>query len=402
MPPDVVQRKVKSLLNKMTPQNFDKIVGQILEIAAQSRNETDGRTLRQVIQLTFEKACDEAHWAGMYAKFCDTMLSNMSADIKDDNVKDKNGNAVVGGALFRKYLLTRCQEEFERGWEVNLPEKPEGQTEEAAMLSDEYYVAAAAKRRGLGLIQFIGELYKLGMLTMRIMHECVLKLLHFEGMPDESAVESLTKLLRTVGSTMDQTETGSSMIEAYFERIKSVMKMQGLPSRLYYMLLDTIELRETHKWHSKQDAKGPKTITEIREEAAAQAAAQEAERLRSQARGPRGGSSMGGNRGGPGGFPMQPPPDYQRNTVGMDDLRKLGHRSQSRNVSGAPQMLGPSSMFAGRSGSGRNRTLGPQLGGRLGAAGADSADSSRMGTPPVPQKQDAVKEDKSSRANAFR
>lgn len=55
---------------------------------------------------------------------------------------DKNGNPVVGGALFRKYLLNRCQEEFERGWEVNLPEKPEGENAEAALLSDEYYIVS--------------------------------------------------------------------------------------------------------------------------------------------------------------------------------------------------------------------------------------------------------------------
>lgn len=104
----------------------------------------------------------------MYAKFCKRMLESMSMDIKDENIRDKNGNVVAGGSLFRKYLLNRCQEEFERGWKINLPPKPEGVTEEIAMMSDEYYVAAAAKRRGLGLVKFIGELYKLGMLTERI------------------------------------------------------------------------------------------------------------------------------------------------------------------------------------------------------------------------------------------
>ena len=237
MPPDMVQRKVKAALNKMTPEKFEKISDQILEIAAQSKDETDGRTLRQVIALTFEKACDEAHWASMYAKFCKRMLETMSPEIKDANVRDKNGNSVVGGALFRKYLLTRCQEEFERGWEVNLPPRPEGQTEEAEMMSDEYYIAAAAKRRGLGLIQFIGELYKLGMLTLRIMHECVHKLLDFEGLPDESAIESLVKLLRTVGATMDSTEAGPKMILMYFNRIETIMDMEGLPSRMRFMLM---------------------------------------------------------------------------------------------------------------------------------------------------------------------
>lgn len=234
--PDMVQRKVKSNLNKMTPERFEKIADQILAITAQSKDESDGRTLRQVIALTFEKACDEAHWASMYAKFCKRMLEDMTQEIKDENVRDKQGNPVVGGNLFRKYLLNRCQEEFERGWEVNLPMKEEG-SGEAAMMSDEYYVAAAAKRKGLGLIQFIGELYKLSMLSIRIMHQCVHRLLDFDGVPEESTIESLTKLLRTVGAQMAMNEQGAPYVKSYFERIERIMSMEGLPSRMHFMLL---------------------------------------------------------------------------------------------------------------------------------------------------------------------
>lgn len=237
MAPDVVQRKVKSNLNKMTPNNFMKISDQILLIAAQSKDETDGRTLRQVIQLTFEKATDEAHWAQMYAEFCKRMLESMSPEIKDEGILNKEGQVVVGGALFRKYLLNRCQTEFERGWKMNLPDKPEGQSEEAVMLSDEYYIAAAAKRRGLGLVRFIGELFKLGMLTERIMHQCVHKLVDYEGMPDEAEVESLTSLLKTIGQNLDGNERGTSLMDAYFQRIQGMMNTEGLPSRLRFMLL---------------------------------------------------------------------------------------------------------------------------------------------------------------------
>lgn len=237
MAPDVVQRKVKAALNKMTPEKFDRISAQILEIVSQSKDESDGRTLRQVIQLTFEKATDEAHWAPMYAKFCKAMLESMSLDIKDENIRDKAGNIVAGGNLFRKYLLNRCQEEFERGWKVNLPEKPDGVTEEVAMMSDEYYVAAAAKRRGLGLVKFIGELYKLGMLTERIMHECLKRLLDFEGVPDEAEVESLTNLLRTIGASLDASEKGPAMMDAYFGRIHLMLETPNLPSRLRFMLM---------------------------------------------------------------------------------------------------------------------------------------------------------------------
>jgi translation initiation factor 4G len=270
MEPEMVQRKVKAALNKMTPEKFDKIADQILTIAAQSKDEADGRTLRQVIQLTFEKATDEAHWAGMYAKFCKRMLETMSPEIKDESILDKNGNIVSGGNLFRKYLLNRCQEEFERGWKMDLPDKPEGErgeekTEEAVMLSDEYYIAAAAKRRGLGLVQFIGELYKLSMLTERIMHECVKKLVDYTGIPDEAEIESLTKLLKTIGSNLDSTEKGKPMMDVYFSRIQGMMDQPDLPSRLRFMLMDIVDLRKKH-WQSKEDNKGPKTLEQVRAE----------------------------------------------------------------------------------------------------------------------------------------
>ncbi|KAL9094710.1 MAG: hypothetical protein Q9165_002980 [Trypethelium subeluteriae] len=397
LPPDVVQRKVKAALNKMTPEKFDKISDQILEISAQSKDENDGRTLRQVIALTFEKACDEAHWASMYARFCHRMLTTMSTDIKDDTVKDKHGNPVTGGALFRKYLLNRCQEEFERGWEVDLPDKPEGESEEAAMLSDEYYIAAAAKRKGLGLIQFIGELYKLQMLTGRIMHECVMRLLNFQGMPDESAIESLVKLLRTVGATMEDHDQTRPLVGTYFERIETVMKMENLPSRMHFMLLDTLDLRRKG-WKSKDDSKGPKTIQEIREEA--QVAAQQAELERAR-QGARGGGGGGGGRPAFGrgdarsaSGAMQPPEDYRKNTLGMDELRKLNNRGgSSRNASqGGPATFGPSTMFASRSNSGR-KGLGPQIGG-----GDGSGNTSRTATPPT---QKDKKEDRQESVNAF-
>lgn len=105
------------------------------------------------------------------------------------------------------------------------------------MLSDEYYIAAAAKRRGLGLVKFIGELYKLGMLTERIMHECTKRLLDFEGVPEEAEVESLCNLLRTIGASLDASEKGPAMMDAYFARISHMIEMPDLPSRLKFMLM---------------------------------------------------------------------------------------------------------------------------------------------------------------------
>ncbi|KAL8931427.1 MAG: hypothetical protein Q9211_006971 [Gyalolechia sp. 1 TL-2023] len=405
--PDVVQRKVKANLNKMTPNNFDKIADQILAIAAQSKDETDGRTLRQVIQLTFGKATDEAHWAEMYAQFCKRMLESMSPEIKDESILDKKGDVVTGGALFRKYLLTRCQTEFEQGWKVNLPEKPEGETEEAVMLSDEYYAAAAAKRRGLGLVRFIGELYKLNMLTERIMHECVKKLVDYEGTPDEAEVESLTSLLKTIGANLDSSEKGHQLMDIYFSRIHVMIETPNLPSRLKFMLMDIGDLRKKHWQTGKAGAiKGPATLEQVRAEAA------EADRQKELQRQADAGARRGGGGGGRapmgrgdarqfsggGQYGMMPPPD-QRNTVGPDDIRRLG-RGGSRQASQAgPPSLGPPSMFGPR-GSNTRKPLVPS---GFGRAGEDSGASSRTGTPPA-QKEKKEREEKEAAAkhtNAF-
>ncbi|CAD0098375.1 unnamed protein product, partial [Aureobasidium mustum] len=376
MPPDMVQRKVKAALNKMTPENFERISDQIIEIANQSKKESDGRTLRQVIQLTFEKACDEAHWAGTYAKFCSKMLTSMSNEIVDETIRDRSGQPVVGGGLFRKYLLNRCQEEFERGWEANLPPMPEGK--EATLLSDEYYIAAAAKRKGLGLIQFIGELYKLGMLTVKIMHQCVLRLLNFEGQPDESAVENLSKLLKAVGATMDSTEQGHQLVDVYYQRVASILDQhKDMPSRSRFMLMSN--------WKSRDADKGPKTIEEIHAEAEAAQAAAELERQRNNSnRGGRAPMGRGDARSfsGHGGMP---PPDYPRNQVGMDDLRRLQARGSQRQASaGLGPQLGPSSLFSSsRSGSGR-KGLGPPR------DGEGSGPTSRSGTPSQQKKEETT------------
>ncbi|KAJ6786559.1 hypothetical protein PWT90_07317 [Aphanocladium album] len=380
--PELVQRKVKAALNKMTPEKFDRIADQILLIASQSKDESDGRTLRQVIQLTFEKATDESHWASMYAKFCKRMLETMSPEVRDERIKDKNGNIVSGGNLFRKYLLNRCQEDFERGWSVNLPEAPKEEEKkddadakkngEAELMSDEYYLAAAAKRRGLGLVQFIGELYKLGMLTERIMHECVHKLVDYKGIPDEAEVESLCKLLRTIGANLDETEKGRPMMDAYFARIQTMIDLPELPSRIKFLLMDIVDLRRAG-WRGKTSGLAPpKTLDEIRAEAEAAQAAKAQEAARGNQRG--GGRppvGRGDARTFSAGYNQQ-----TSNQVGMDDLRRLKtsiNRTASQNVT-----LGPTSMFSSRSNSGRR--MGP--GGSLGR-GDDSGMSSRAGTPPT-------------------
>ncbi|THG94698.1 hypothetical protein EW026_g6823 [Hermanssonia centrifuga] len=118
----------------------------------------------------------------------------------------------------------------------------------------EQYAAQKAKRQGLGLIKFIGELFKLQMLTERIMHECVKKLENLE----EEEIESLCKLLTTVGALLDTQKVHAHM-DVYFSRMKKLTKSPNVNSRMQFMLQDITELRE-RKWIPRNLAAAPTTL----------------------------------------------------------------------------------------------------------------------------------------------
>lgn len=284
---EVVARKVKGLLNKLTLEKFDSISDKVIEIANLSAKEDDGTTLKHCIQIIFEKATDEPNFGSVYAQLCFKLMEKVSPEVKDVNVEGS-----TGGRLFRKYLLHRCQEDFMKGWKdkaaaggVSLNDK-----DGPDLMSDEYYILMKAKRQGLGLIHFIGELFKLNMLTEKIMHECVKKLLANVKEPEEEETEGLCKLMTTVGLQLDRPEAKNHM-DIYFVRMAELTKNNKLPSRIRFMVQDVIDLR-ANKWVNRRAATGPKTIAEIHEEAARQAEEKEKEMMRRSA-------SSGGARGLP-------------------------------------------------------------------------------------------------------
>ncbi|KAH9319397.1 hypothetical protein KI387_021166, partial [Taxus chinensis] len=62
---DLKQRQIKPILNKLTPQNFDKLFLKVKEV-----NIDSALCLTGVISQIFDKALTEPTFYEMYAKFC--------------------------------------------------------------------------------------------------------------------------------------------------------------------------------------------------------------------------------------------------------------------------------------------------------------------------------------------
>ncbi|XP_022155731.1 eukaryotic translation initiation factor 4G isoform X2 [Momordica charantia] len=254
---DAKQRQLKAILNKLTPQNFEKLFEQVKAV-----NIDNGKTLSGVISQIFDKALMEPTFCEMYANFCFHLAGELP-DLSEDNEK----------ITFKRLLLNKCQEEFERGEreqeEANKVEE-EGEVKQSEEEREEKRIKA--RRRMLGNIRLIGELYKKKMLTERIMHECIKKLLGEYQNPDEEDVESLCKLMSTIGEMIDHPRAKDYM-DSYFEIMTMLSNNMKLSSRVRFMLKDAIDLRK-NKWQQRRKVEGPKKIEEVHRDAAQERQAQ--------------------------------------------------------------------------------------------------------------------------------
>uniref|UniRef100_A0A3B4WYX0 Eukaryotic translation initiation factor 4 gamma, 1a n=1 Tax=Seriola lalandi dorsalis TaxID=1841481 RepID=A0A3B4WYX0_SERLL len=299
-------KRLRSILNKLTPQKFQELMKQVTELTI----DTEER-LKGAIDLIFEKAISEPNFSVAYANMCRCLMGLKVP------TSDKPGVFVN----FRKLLLNRCQKEFEKDQDDDeIFEKKQKEMEaskddeERERLRVELEESRdTARRRSLGNIKFIGELFKLKMLTEAIMHDCVVKLLKNH---DEESLECLCRLLSTIGKDLDF-EKAKPRMDQYFNQMDKIIKERKTSSRIRFMLQDVLDLRRSN-WVPRRGDQGPKTIDQIHKEA-------EMEEHREQIKVQQQLMSKkeGGGGGGGGGGRVAQPQDEGWNTVPISKNRPI-------------------------------------------------------------------------------
>ncbi|KAK2895274.1 eukaryotic translation initiation factor 4 gamma 1-like isoform X2 [Channa argus] len=307
--------RLSRILHKPCPQTFKAVMRRLLEL----RIDTEER-LKGVIDIIFEKAVSEPAVSVVYANIC-RCLVGLKVPTSDNPGVSVN---------FRKLLLNRCQNEFEMDqdsiFEKKLQELEAAKDEEESeYLRAEVEVARdEAHRRSLGNIKFIGELFKLKMLTEAVMHDCVVKLLKNHN---EKSLECLCTLLSTIGKDLDF-EKAKPRMDQYFNQMDNIIKERKTSSRIQCMLQDVLDLRRNN-WVPRGGDKGPQTndpiyketeLKEHREQIKAQ------QHLLFKKKG--GGGRMGGSMGGrgphtPGSGRVSQPQDEGWNTVPISKNRPI-------------------------------------------------------------------------------
>ncbi|XP_029938432.1 eukaryotic translation initiation factor 4 gamma 3-like [Salarias fasciatus] len=198
-------RKVRAILNKLTLERFSQLVEQLLGLSIDSTERLTG-----IMDLVFEKAIDEPSFSVMYGQLCHRLAPTAERERREELELEKN----------------------------------------------------KARRRSVGLVKLIGELFKLKMTTAAFIFDCVHKLLKTQ---EENSLQCVCVLLTTVGKQLDVEEAKPQM-DHIFSSIMKLVNERRTTSRIRFLLQDVIELKDNN-WVPGRADQGPKTILQVHEEA---------------------------------------------------------------------------------------------------------------------------------------
>ena len=244
-----LREELLTILNQIGTQKLDILVNRIRRLTISSPSVSifvNPAQLHECVEVIFEKALGEADASEVCARVCQVL--QMMKPVENSEAEFIN---------FRKLLIIRCQKEFDKNYLESLDSDKYSADMAAAQTVEERSNIKAAfeltltkfMRRSLGNIIFIGELYKLQMLTARIMHGVINKLLQTR---DELSLQCLCRLLISVGQILDQETTqrlskgpqnGLNDLSVYFSKMVEITQDTKVSSRVRSHLQFVIQLR---------------------------------------------------------------------------------------------------------------------------------------------------------------
>lgn len=263
----IVLRSFRSILNKMTPEMFDALIERCVEQAKEIKSP---ELLKSVANAGFEKALAEPNFSPCYADLFVKLIDILPTfdDKPELNSETKEMETTV--VNFKKVIKSLCEQEFQSQVAYMVDSKKVDL--EALSESDLWEHEAAvkkAKKRYLGCIRLMGELFIKNIIKLKLLRLCMGKLLEDVDSPVEENVEALCKLIETVGSVIEKSERESTkeFLDERFAALNVILDARKVGPRTRFMIQDINDLR-ANKWVARIKKATQKKVSEIHAESA--------------------------------------------------------------------------------------------------------------------------------------
>jgi translation initiation factor 4G len=254
-----IQKEVLGLLNKICPENKDRIIKKLGEIQVDNSEE-----LEIVIQIIFRKVTDDPHHCETYVD----MVSNMSQIYSEKQFPQEEGQVLD----FRRMLVNQCQNKFE-----DLLQSTDQILEKPADMEQEEYddVVRRNKTSALATMKFIGFLYLRKLIAAAVIRQVVKELLNGTSenpdSPPELQVEYALELIQATGHEFDKSEKDKVQLNFFFGRLNDLKKFKRpdnkpcLSRRLQFQIQDLVDMRN-QGWAKSKHKEVARTMAEVAED----------------------------------------------------------------------------------------------------------------------------------------
>lgn len=233
------QKQIKITLNKLTPSNFNKLKEELLSLSIQ-----DTENLTYLVQTIFQKAVTEIKYTPTYALLCKFLLEGYHKyqfQAEGYESKQRKNN------LFRRALLQLCQNLFEFN--------PQEEDFDNLSSEDAQIKRDKLKKKILGNVRLIGELYKLDVILNKIALRCIEDLIHPKIKDEqeldvstchfnEEKLEGAITLLMTGGKSFEKNSVVRDTNKV-FRALAQISEANIVSPRIKFLILNAIDARKS-------------------------------------------------------------------------------------------------------------------------------------------------------------
>lgn len=235
---EAAEKLARALLNKLTPEKFDKLMQQFCEIPI-----TAAKTLTALVSLAVAKTVDEPEFVALYTNFFVAASDKLPVVAGEDGVD----------VQFMVAFVQQLRSLFDDG--------PEGFANWEIEAEAEEEVRCRVQRQRKGCLNLIAELFNRGILDGEELIGCADQMLR-RSVAD---LEGVCTLLNAAGATLEQAH--GPVLKPMLLRLHAAGGEQSLPSRLRFMIQDTLD-RAKGQWTPRRKITiDPRMRTETAKEA---------------------------------------------------------------------------------------------------------------------------------------